>query len=193
MNKRFVREVLQLLPGFAVAGKNFFYERSFDHILAGFGWEASRSLYVWKLAFPLFDDAGFLHLGYGSRLPSPAESMPLEKGHERKMAEDFVTRIAPYREATSRLRELDCFVEYLQSREAGFANPAIREGYALALVMQGQDRKAIEQLELVIQSARGHELENGANKWIAAINAGVAREKLLSNEQQIMHQLGIEG
>ncbi len=191
MNEKFVREVLRLLPEFAVAGKNFFYERPFDHILAGFAWEAPRHLYIWKYAFPIFEDCP-IHLSYGSRLPRPNDSMTLEKGREAEMAQKFVRRISSFRDTISKLRELDCFLEYLESRKEGFTNPVIRQGYALALVMARRDSEALEQLNIVAQRARGHELEGCAKKWIDAIDAGVARRMLLSNEQQFMNRLGIQ-
>lgn len=194
MNKKFIREVLRLLPTFAVAGRNFFYERPFQQILAGFAWETPRGrLYIWKYAFPIFEDFPGIHLSYGSRLPRPADSMPLERGNEVEMAAEFVRRIEPYREEISKLRDLGCFLEYIQSREAALDNPVIRRGYALTLIMAGRSGEAEEQLKYIAETTRGHELEESAKRWIADIHEGVARGKLLFNEQQFMSRMEIQG
>ena len=190
MNKKFNREVLKLLPNLREAQTHFFYEVPFDHVLAGFAWEAPPSgLYIWRYAFPLFEVTDFMHLGYGERLPVPNDYIGMGNSSERALAAEFINQISPYREEVSQLRELSSFISHLQS--APLDNPLIRRGLALAFVIKGEPALATEQLQISIRSAHDQEFEESAKEWMAAISNGSARDMLLASERQLKRRLGI--
>lgn len=190
MNKKFVREVLKRLPSYEVAKGHFFFARPFEHVLAGFAWEKPPSgLYIWKFTFPIFDEANDLHLSYSERLPT-GKIYVTGMGQEGAIAEEFVGRVAPYLEQTSQLRNLDRFVDYLSGCALG--NPNIRRGYALALLLSGNEAAALQQLELCAQRPVNEQFDASIKKWVRAIREGSARELLLNAEEKLLEKLGIE-
>lgn len=192
-NKKFTREILRLLPGFKGVERNFFYETPFKHILAGFAWDRPGIyVYVLKYAYPLYEGVDFLHFGYGGRLPKSESAIPIVKGEEQTMAEEFVRRITPYREEISQLRDLNNFLSYIESRQKALENPSIRRGLALTLLMAGQKGQAIEQLEQCLPDPSKPEFEANIREWIEAIRDGSATEKLHASEECAKRRLGIE-
>jgi len=196
MNKRrFVKEILQLLPTFAATRDGtYFYELPFEHVLAGFAWEVPRGyLYIWKYGFPLFEEFEGMHFGYGDRLPRPAGMISLAETRESEVASEFVQRIAPYRKAISKLRDLNNFLSYLESEPNRLENPVLRRGYALTFIMVGKDDEAVEQLKFYIRTEDRPEFRQSAQGWIDSIREGSARARLLSREEQFKDRFGIHG
>jgi hypothetical protein len=187
--KTFVKEVLKRLPSFDVARGHFFFERPFEHVLAGFAWEKPPSgLYIWKFAFPIFDEADDLHLGYGERLPHGKIHTP-QKVQQQAVAETFVEYVAPYMEQVSELRSLDNFISYLGNRT--LRNPLTRRGYALSLILNGDDSGALEQLNLCAQTRLNEQFDVNIDKWIGALRAGRAKKLLLDREEQFLKKMEI--
>jgi hypothetical protein len=200
VNKKFMREILRLLPNFRVTAGHYFYEPPVHHVLAGFAWERPPSgVRLWKYAFPLYE-GGELHLGYADRLPQfddcttplPGQQqrlVPPLPEQERRMAEEFVRRIEPYRREVSKLRDLDHFLNYQKSKS--MENPLIRRGLALTLVMIGEADKALDQLAMCLRSWNDQEFRKSVYSWLTSIQDGTAIQKLNANEERLKRQLDI--
>lgn len=180
-NGKFVRELLKLLPAFGEIKGRLIFEPPVEHILVGFAWEKPRGgIYIYTFVYPLFDMMDFIHLGYSDRLRPPAEWIPDIGQTEQSMAEQFVQIVEPYRMAVSNLRELSAFVEFMRARD--LQNPLIRRGFALSLIVSGDQSEARVQLELCLRAAHNREFELGIVDLIRKLDAGIAAETLLARE-----------
>lgn len=158
MNKRFIAEVLKLMPNFSVSG-SYFYQHPVDHILCGFLCEDPPSgPYIWSYSFPLYDRFKRLHLGFGSRLPGADAHMETKHGTPKEQAEEFVMRIQPHLSEVAALADLNQFVEYIESRfvVTGLIQRVhqVRRGYANTLILLDREDEAARELEAICDMDR---------------------------------------
>jgi hypothetical protein len=195
LNKKFIAEVLKLVPEFSVVD-HYFYETPVGHILYGFAAERPPSgAYFWRYVFPLYDRSQHLHLGFGDRLPPPDDFMEATRGSEKAVAAEFVRRILKYRSEQASLARLDRFAEYLET-EVGLENPVTRRGYAVTLIMLGRADDAMNELKTLSSLdwvQRKPESISDISKLLGDLSAGieVAQETLAGWELETKQRLGL--
>ena len=140
MPKKFVRNVLKLLPGHHHV-KNIFYIGQVNDVVFGYSYERlSSGVQCYLYNFPLFLKSQILHLDYSVRIPYPSGEIPITNAMEKKflgverkynswddeqVASEFVRICQEFRDTKFRYEaNLDGFIQrILEQSKSGYSGP----------------------------------------------------------------------
>jgi hypothetical protein len=197
MSKAFRNAVSKKWPDMIYIERRF-VQTPISHVATGFCIERPPSgAYLWRFLFPLYVPSESLHLTFSNRLPRPNGfiSLPGQRSAQ-ELADEFLTRIAPHREAVRSLSNLENFKSYLET-DSSLKSPFIREGYAMTLVMLGKGDEAMESLQMLssdpILCRELPDLIGNVDRVIEALSVSVgnARELLTRWEAQARMRIGV--
>ena len=196
MSKAFRNAVIKKWPD-TIYVDGCFVQMPISHVATGFCIERPPSgAYLWRFLYPLYVPSESFHLTFSNRLPPPNGfiSLPGQRSAQ-ELADEFITRIAPHREAVRSLSNLENFKKYLET-ECSLKSPFTREGYAMTLVMLGKGDAAMESLQMLsndpILCRDLPDLIGNVDNIIEALSVSVgnARELLGRWEAQARRRIG---
>jgi hypothetical protein len=175
MSKKFVRNVMKLLPGYRHVG-NIFYVSQVSDMIFGYAYERrSTGVQCYLYNFPLFLRSKILHLDYSLRIPHPRGEIPITNAMEKKflgierkysslddqqVASEFVHICREFKDAKFPYEEsLDGFIRWITEQSQSDYDgpyPALRIDnsrrlylLAAALALEGNRNLAVAHLEMI--------------------------------------------
>jgi hypothetical protein len=147
---------------------------------------------LWHLIFPLFDNAGF-HLTYSERVGTASGYISTNGKSDDEISEEILSSSAMnfISETVSPLTIKD-FIAYLKASPGVLANPHVRMIYAAAMILDGDDGQALDNLRLAEKDLHPTDKQDFERLLIACLDShDSALEVLTDFAAKSMHSLGI--